>query len=312
MQRSNLFLISLVCTAFLFYSTAVVALDKELSLVSSNDSSSTVTGIAGDSVSVNVVIDNASVVAGAALTVLYDTANLSLTEISSLFFGTFTSQGIPTPDDQGYVTIDGEDYNGPIVSNTVSDLVGASATGTLIAAARVDDGSGINAVLFTLTFQLIGVPGTYDMSITQSKISNVSAGYDVNGELIPYLVGVGDAVDPYPSHQVPVTNGCSIVVQADPVTDHDTDNDDIDDDWEKANVPDGTESGQELNVFTASGDYDGDGYSDYQEFLNKDISDPMDASFDPTLANAPGGVGYKSKSSFLLMILPSILSAGRE
>jgi hypothetical protein len=268
------------------------AADKTLSLVSSSGQS-TISVETGEPIAIEVRIDDASAVAGASFTVTYDTANLVLTSVESAFFGTFVSQNIPTPSGQGYVTVDSIDYDSPIVDNIVDGLSSAVTTGSMLAAARVDNGTGANVTLFTLHFTLTGNAGTYPVSIIQSTINNVDAGYSASGELIPFLIGI-DAPDTYLSHTVSTIHSASLAI--DPVfTDNDVD--DIDDYWETTNAPDGTPVEDLLNVFSKNGDYDKDGYSDYQEYLNRHTLDPGEVAFNPTVKNAAGGTGYIAPSN---------------
>lgn len=268
--------------------------DKTLSVLTGTGDGS-VTASAGESVELNVVIDDASTVAGASFTVTYDTANLSLNSVGSSFFGTFVDQEIPTPADQGYVNFDGTDYYSPLVEN------GTSA-GSMLAAARVDNGTGTNVVLFQLSFTVIGSAGTYPVSITQSVINNTDAGYSASGETIPFLIGIGSEGD-YPSHGVTEINPALVVVIAD------VDGDDIDDAWETANAP--SDAADPLDVFSKNGDYDNDGYSDYQEYLNEGLYDPEGNLFDPVTKNAPDGEGYVTPNNYV-NILPVILQLLQE
>jgi hypothetical protein len=265
------------------------AADKTLSLVSSSGQS-TITVNEGDPIAIEVHINDASAVAGASFTVTYDTTNLTLTNVESAFFGTFVSQSIPTPLDQGYVTVDSTNYYSPIVDNSVNGLSGDVTTGSMLAAARVDNGTGLNGKLFTLHFTLTGAVGSYPINIIQSKINNVEAGYSAEGDLIPLLVGIDDSTGTYPTHNVPTVLAASLIINSAGFVDNDTD--DIDDSWETDNAPDGTPVGSLLTVFSKFGDYDNDGYSDYQEYLNRNITDPEGAAFDPTAINAAGGEGY--------------------
>lgn len=300
MQRRpmNLFF-ALLCVTWFMAGNATAA-DKTLSLFSSSGASK-ITGNRGDTVSVFVIIDDAATVAGASFTVTYDTASLQLTNVTSTFFGTFVSQSIPTPSNQGYVTVDSNNYYSPIVENTVNGLTGSVETGSMIAAARVNNGSGIDVSLFTLQFTLTGSAGTYPVSVIQSKISNTSAGYSSTGELIPFLVGIGDS-GTYPVHTVSTINAASVVIAF-----VDTDNDGIDDNWELDNVPVGTDPSNALNVFTQNGDYDRDGYSDYQEYLNDGTNDPSGNPYDPTVSNTSGGSGYQAPNSFLPSVYELLL-----
>lgn len=278
--------IPLLLILWLCVSTAGAA-DKELSLFHGTGVS-TLNVITGDTITLNVVIDDASVVAGASFTVTYDTTNLTLDSVESTFFGTFVSQSIPTPSDQGYVEVDGQQFFSPIVDNVVSGLTQSSvATGSMLAAARVDNGSGTNVAIFSLSFIANGA-GTFPVTIVQSKLNNADAGYNPDGEFIPFFVGIVET-DSYTTHDVPTINGATLVV-GDFV---DTDGDGIDDNWEIANLPDGY-TGDPLDAFSRNGDYDGDGYSDYDEYLNRYILDPLGKPFNPTVVNAPGGIGYEN------------------
>jgi hypothetical protein len=290
-------LLALLCVTYLSFGVANAA-DKALSLISTTGQS-IISVTAGEPVVIEVRVNDASTVAGASFTVTYDTANLALTRVESDFFGSFANQNIPTPSNQGYVTVDNKNYDTPIVESTVSNLQGDIATGSMFAAARVDNGTGINVKLFTLSFTA-GSPGVYPISVVQSKINNTDAGYSASGELIPFLVGIGPS-GTYPTHTVTV-NSASIVIDPELV---DIDADLIDDTWEKANVPIGT-TGNLLGVFSKDGDYDEDGYSDYQEYLNRDLRDPEDGLYDPVEVNTQGGVGYVSPSNGI-NVLPAIL-----
>ncbi|MCI5195295.1 MAG: hypothetical protein D3919_03525 [Candidatus Electrothrix sp. AW5] len=105
------------------------------------------------------------------------------------------------------------------------------------------------------------------------------------------------------SHQV--SNG-SIVL----ATDNDTDQDGMEDDWERFYFGNLSHDG--------SADSDQDGYTDLQEYLNfsNGEQDPEGNAFDPTRVNVPGGTGYQEvkKGNFWLLVLPAIqsgASAGR-
>lgn len=269
--RISKIIITALSVIFL-YATIVSAADKVLSIVSGTGTN-TLTVTQGDPITLEVRVDDASVIAGASFTITYDTANLLLSDVSSTFFDTFVNQSIPTPNDQGYVTVDTDNYSSPLVDNPV-------ATGSMLAAARVNNGTGTDATLFILSFELIGNTGTYPVSIVQSVISNVAAGYPEAGEGIPFLVGIDGTS--YPTHNVTTINGCTLTVTPPFV---DTDGDGIDDNWE-------TTYFGNLTTADASSDFDNDGYTDYQEYLNRNETDPSDGSYDPKVQNAPGGTGY--------------------
>ncbi|NTU72597.1 hypothetical protein HGB07_00240 [Candidatus Roizmanbacteria bacterium] len=285
-----------VLSVIFLCSTMTEAADKILSLVSGSGAS-TIEATVGDLIAVEVRINDATIVAGASFAITYDTTKLSLSSVASTFFNTFTNQSIPTPNNQGYVTVDSTNYYSPIVKNPFT-------TGTMLAAARVNNGTGANQTLFTLNFQFIGnsgtLPLTMPVTISQSIINNTNAGYNSAGEAIPFLVGIiegtPDTYRSYPTLPGPTNvvtiNPCNIVVNAAFV---DTDGDGIDDNWEMANVPAGTDPSIALNVFFATGDYDRDGYTDLQEYLNSlvgDGKDPQGIAYDPKVKNAPNGIGY--------------------
>ena len=78
----------------------------------------------------------------------------------------------------------------------------------------------------------------------------------------------------------------------------DTDNDGIDDNWEIAHFGN-------LTTATATSDFDKDGYSDKQEYLNSKNGedDPNGNPYDPKVVNEPGGTGY---SQFSVLVSNSI------
>ena len=85
----------------------------------------------------------------------------------------------------------------------------------------------------------------------------------------------------------------------------DTDQDGIDDAWEQLFFGN-------LTTANSTSDYDKDGYSDVQEYLNNlhRHVDPEGASFDLSAANEPGGEGYKvvEKESMINRALGTILN----
>jgi hypothetical protein len=275
-------------------STIASAAEKVISIVSETNIH-TINVVVGDTFTVHIKVDDASVVAGAAFTVTYDTANLTLNDITSTFFGTFDAQLIDTPEDDGsggYITVDSVKYYSPQIVNPI-------ATGSMLAAVRFNNGSGLDESLFTLTFQATGTTGVYPISATQSVITNTNAGYTANSDditnRIPFFVGIDG--DTYPSHIVNTISGCTVTVSALFI---DYDGDLIDDNWEIAYRPDevANDATDVLDYFTATGDYDRDGYSDYQEYLNRNETDPENNIYNPKIDNASGGTGYSVKRIF--------------
>jgi len=68
----------------------------------------------------------------------------------------------------------------------------------------------------------------------------------------------------------------------------------------------------DLTVADATSDYDKDGYSDLQEYLNgkNGEKDPEGNDYDPTQQNAAGGTGYVPPSFWILMT-PAITGGGQ-
>ncbi len=86
----------------------------------------------------------------------------------------------------------------------------------------------------------------------------------------------------------------------------DTDHDGIDDEWELNFVA-------SLTILGAARDFDNDGYTDLQEYLNW-MDHNLDSGgniFDPlNIQNEPGDTGYVNpKNNFWILVLPAILSA---
>lgn len=171
------------------------------------------------------------------------------------------------------------------------------------AAARPDNGTGTRVALFTLSFLVKGPFDNYPVSIpifiSSSYISNAAAGYAVGGESIPYLLGVGAGT--YPAHTVEVDS--FVLTNTIP----DGDGDGMPGDWEVLHFSDTT---------TANGksDYDRDGYTDLQKYLNwaNNETDPVGGTFDLKLTNAPG-VGYVPyDDDFWTIMIPVIINSGRQ
>jgi hypothetical protein len=143
---------------------------------------------AGGTATVNITVDNAAGVTGAAFTLTYDTDKLKIT-VTSDFFGTFAEQGF-TPGQDGLGTdgtVDGLDS--PLVENDVD-------TGKMIAAANAVAAASGTDVLFTLTVESLddtAAEGTpYDINITATTLKNTAAGYDAAGEQIDLLIEAKD------------------------------------------------------------------------------------------------------------------------
>jgi hypothetical protein len=302
-MHKSLFRIVLPAVVFVLIAHGHVgAAEKELHLVSQSGASS-IQVKQGQEFTVVVETVNSAEIAGASFSVIYDSSVFGLQGLTSTFFNTFTAQGIPTPDDQGFVTVDGEDYYSPLVYQEVSG-------GASLAGARLDNGSAPDVELFSVTLRANAGVGTYTMGVAPTMLNNTAAGYPEEGEEIDMLVGIGATPTTYISHSVPPENRFSCTIHI--VDMIDTDSDGIDDDWERAHVPPGTPQGSELDVFTATGDYDNDGYSDLQEYLNRGENDPAGNAYDPTVRNAPGGTGYVPVESTILMFIPVIIQGANQ
>ncbi|MDU9049919.1 MAG: cohesin domain-containing protein [Candidatus Electrothrix sp. Rat3] len=268
----------------------------------------------GDSIAVEITVQeyDQEAVAAAAVTITYSADNMVLNEIESDFFSTFLEQWhlsdpVLDPLPPASVEMNDQTYVQPLVLHTADD----TSTGKVsLAAARLK--AGTPTVLFTLNFTIknSAIPGVYPLSITSTVVNNTEAGYDAAGEAVPMLIGAveGEATPllTYPVYSPNIING-SISIQQEFV---DTDNDGIDDNWERSFF-------NALTSLSGTGDFDQDGYSDLQEYLN-DLAgktDPQGDPYNPKIQNAPGGTGYtpagSEQNSFLLLLLPAILSGAR-
>lgn len=265
----------------------VLAADKVLSVVATGTGAGNVTAYPGQTIDVDIRVDDAAMVAGAAFTVTFDAANLELTKVSSTYFGTFADQGL-TP---AAVTVDTVTYYSPLITNPVK-------TDVMLAAARKSNGTGALDPLFTLSFLVQGSSGSYPIAIAQSRIANTTAGYAAAGELIPYLMGIDAGA--YPAHTVTVLPLTLTIENAD------VDNDGLPDAWEVDHFGNTTTANDKT-------DYDRDGYTDLQEYLNQANNDPAGGAYDPKLPNAPGGTGYvRVDDDFWTIMIPVIINSGRQ
>ena len=239
------------------------------------------TGVPGEMVTVTITLgNNVTGVAGAAFTLNYDNS-LSLSEVRSDFFPLFTTQGITS----GPVTVDSVEYYKALVVNYSEAMIAAAKAA--VTPPTEDE------VLFELDFLISGnaTEGNHTIEIVPSILSNTAAGYPETGQEIAMLVGISG--ENYP--EIPVTNTSAEGAGTISVVPFDSDQDGIADSWERFYVP----GGSDLTVFTASGDYDNDGYSDYQEYLNRNEIDLEGNSYDPQVKNAPSGTGYIRNVRFL-------------
>ena len=232
------------------------------------------TGTVDATLAVDVTVSDPTGIAGAAFTLIYNTVALDVT-VSSIFFDTFANQGI-SAEEIAKVT-----ETQPLVTNTVS------GTGMRIAAARaLAETVSTNTVLFSLDVALNSgaAAGAYPISIDQTVIDNTAAGYSDTGDPIPYLVGAiageQDLTLAFPVIDVVDRNGGTVTFEA--VAPPDTDEDGIDDNWEDTHFGN-------LIMATATSDYDEDGYSDKQEYING-------SPYDPKVQDAKDGDGYNEET----------------
>lgn len=208
---------------------------------------------------------------------------------------------VPDPLPPASVTVDGQTYTQPMLFKT---LPGSPTGTTLLAAARVK--SGTPSIIFSLHFVVNAStpPGVYPISISPIIVNNVDAGYSELGETVPILVGTlenqSDPGQAFAAFSPTIING-AILVEAIII---DSDSDGIPDSWE-------TDHFGNLATADQTTDYDKDGYTDLQEYLNStaEEADPLGRAYDPKVKNAPGGTGYIaiSNSSFWMIVMPALL-----
>ncbi|XCN71032.1 MAG: cohesin domain-containing protein [Candidatus Electrothrix aestuarii] len=233
----------------------------------------------GDSITVRISVDQPAEIAAAIFALSYNTDHFLLSSVDSSFFGTFAEQWqsmnpVPDPLPPAEVQVDGVTYTSPVVYKLFDGRVQLAGT-------RVQAGQTATA-LFDLHFTVAeNVPdGIYPLFIAPISMNNESCGYSTGSEPLPLLTGEEEAI-----LQVSLTSGTILVQNS---AGPDTDQDGIDDLWEKQVFGDLTTAG-------ASTDYDHDGYTDLQEYLNQFAgeTDPAGNPFNPKEENAPGGMGYK-------------------
>ena len=206
------------------------------------------------------------------------------------------------------------------VSGTVSlpsgQIAPAGGLGLLVEVAEQADPE------FRAGVQYVTVPGgkastAYSVlvPIDASAFWAVRYSYEGSGDYLPqgYFSSAGTQANlaqaTFLSGSAPLT-GVHLTLLVDQAVNPDTDADLLPDAWEMTHFG---------NLTTANGttDYDRDGYSDLQEYLNEmsGETDPQGGQYDPKTANAPGGTGYISISSdegFWELMIPVIITNARE
>ncbi len=265
-----------------------------------------VAGKAGDTITVPITVDVPGDIAAATFTVHYDAAVLSLNSVESSFFAAFSEQWnlitpLPNPLPPDEVTVEGTVYNQPLLHNTQSNT-------TLLSGVRVQTGA-TQSILFNLLFtiQPDAVLTSSAISLSPTVLNNSTLGYSSDGEEIPVLTGrlpgEADLALAYPALPVSFVDGSIVVIL-------DVDGDSIDDAWEYAYFPD------DLSQLSATRDYDNDGYTDLQEYLNSLAGLDADGlQWDPrNTQNAPDQNGYvpPGQGKFWIMIMPAIQAGASQ
>jgi len=136
---------------------------------------------------VTVTVSDPVGIAGAAFTLNYDITKLSVTKVTSSFFGTFASMGYDNTDG---LSTDGkvDTYASPVVVNPAE-----GGKITKMAAARPTPGTEADGTtLFTLTVDIIDATAatgaTFPITITPTTLNNEAAGYSAAGEQIDLLI----------------------------------------------------------------------------------------------------------------------------
>lgn len=266
------------------------------------------TAVQGDVITLQITLDNNTTgVAGAAFTLKYDESALEIDNqngsdlptsgVRSDFFPLFSAQiGDPST-----VEVDSVTYDKALVVNSESD---SGYELTRIAAARADNGPTGSTVIFEVDFKIKddAAAGDYDVEIIPTSIYNESAGYTVPaGTDIDMLVGI-DGTTTYTARTVSAATAGTITVTAAFV---DTDGDGIDDNWEMSYT-----GSSDLTILDDEKDYDNDGYSDYQEYVNYMNGETIGgAEYDPMTPNEAGGTGYvEPKKPVITPILQLLLN----
>jgi hypothetical protein len=308
-MKTKMMIMFAVFTAIAFSASGAFAADPTLTITDAEIA-------AGGTGTVTITVDDASLLAGASFTLRY-TSPLSVTDVESTFFDTFVNQGFTEAHGLDAIgMVDG--YSSPIAINDVT------GTGTRLAAARKDGGSGTNAALFTLTVAVdTGATDgdTHDIEIIPTSLSNTNAGYASGGEEIALLVGYDkDAAEEYPklldkgatAETVFATGTITVGAGIPP---------ELTDFFKMENLPQMSDVTDD-HTPTADSDFDGDGYPDTTEWtrMQKEEKDSFGNTFNPMYINAPNDEGYVEATNEIKLgdldgdgdVLPSDLSRAFE
>jgi len=193
MKRNRFSLKVWICICLIFGFTSL-AQAYTLTLEPTSDGSTTKTAFfkdTGESIYLNIVVDNASAIAGCAFTLTYpayaltapeitsDGLPVNTNEITSLFGFTFTQNSTTYQTNRQYATVDG---------STGKIYFSGAAINTTTGGAKYTSGS---MVLFTVKFTPIATAAVmgYTFTLTPTTLTNTQAGYSAGGEAVPVLVG---------------------------------------------------------------------------------------------------------------------------
>jgi hypothetical protein len=266
------------------------------------------TGYTGETIQVQITVDDPVGIAGAAFTLLYDPSLISVS-VESTFFDTFANQFSGTPaEGTDSVTIGDETYYQPMITNEIP-------TGRRVAAARaLAETDAANTMLFTLNVSLVGncTPPQIQIPIalTATVLNNTDAGYAPEGETIPMLVGadpsVADLTDPAafpiildPPKGIGGTQNGVVTFLCD--LNLDTDGDGLPDWWE---VKYSQLYPTADNLDRTKSDSDGDGTPDGDEDFDGDGSTNSDEYNNDT--NPFGSAAIALKKGFNMISIPDV------
>ncbi len=141
----------------------------------------------------------------------------------------------------------------------------------------------------------VGTGGSLSPSGPQMIDHGAAASFTVTPDedhFIASVTGCGGTLNGSTYTTAAIMADCTVTASFFPGTDSDGDR--IDDAWEEEHF-------NGLTTADAASDYDKDGYSDLQEYLNwlADQNDPAGSPYNPKVRNAPGGTGWRSPTGWL-------------